>query len=198
MCVPSSSWSTMKNDHPFCSPIRNFNSDFLSCDCGLRWVPGFFRTSSPRLGDETLCAHPRSLRGKPLRGLRENQLNCGKILAPNSLHLNEAVHRSPKKRSLLNDTDCVLTNALSQHAPPGVAFFFFFFFGSLSMRAACKRFSSRCLERDIFPKAAAGCWQLTLWFAFMNWCSLHPIWLKRQAHNSFLTELMTWQHNEQT
>lgn len=56
---------------------RNFNSDYLSCDCRLRWVPGFFQSSSARLGDETLCAYPRSLRGKLLRGLKEGQLNCG-------------------------------------------------------------------------------------------------------------------------
>lgn len=69
---------------------RNFNSDYLSCDCGLRWVPGFFRNSA-RLGDETLCAYPRSLRGKPLRGLRESQLSCGESLA-RMRHMNEAVH----------------------------------------------------------------------------------------------------------
>ncbi|XP_077418686.1 adhesion G protein-coupled receptor A2 [Vanacampus margaritifer] len=56
--------------------LVNFNSEYLSCDCGLYWIPGFFRSSSARLGDETLCAYPRSLRGKPLRGLRESQLNC--------------------------------------------------------------------------------------------------------------------------
>ncbi|XP_072288688.1 adhesion G protein-coupled receptor A2 [Eucyclogobius newberryi] len=61
----------------------NFNSDHLVCDCGLRWVPGFFRTSSARLGDETLCAFPSSLRGKPLRGLREGQLTCA---GPLELH----------------------------------------------------------------------------------------------------------------
>lgn len=71
---------------------RNFNSDYLSCDCGLRWVPGFFRSSSARLGDETLCAYPRSLRGKPLRGLRDSQLSCGESLA-RMRHMNEAVHR---------------------------------------------------------------------------------------------------------
>lgn len=58
--------------------FRNFNSDFLTCDCGLHWVPSFFHTSSARLGDETLCAFPMSLRGKQLRGLGENQLSCGK------------------------------------------------------------------------------------------------------------------------
>lgn len=74
------------------SPSRNFNSDYLTCDCGLRWVLGFFRSSSARLGDETLCAYPRSLRGKPLRGLRESQLSCGESLA-RMRDVNEAVHR---------------------------------------------------------------------------------------------------------
>ncbi|XP_041856309.1 adhesion G protein-coupled receptor A2 [Melanotaenia boesemani] len=67
--------------------LVNFNSDYLSCDCGLRWVPNFFRSSSARLGDETLCAYPRSLRGKPLRGLRENQLSCDGPLELHTLSL---------------------------------------------------------------------------------------------------------------
>ncbi|XP_058493111.1 adhesion G protein-coupled receptor A2 [Solea solea] len=67
--------------------LVNFNSDHLSCDCGLRWVPGFFRTSSAKLGDETLCAYPRSLRGKPLRGLRESQLSCDGPLELHTLSL---------------------------------------------------------------------------------------------------------------
>ncbi|XP_032372862.1 adhesion G protein-coupled receptor A2 [Etheostoma spectabile] len=67
--------------------LVNFNSDYLSCDCGLRWVPGFFRSSSARLGDETLCAYPRSLKGKPLRGLRESQLSCDGPLELHTLSL---------------------------------------------------------------------------------------------------------------
>ncbi|XP_060927586.1 adhesion G protein-coupled receptor A2 [Limanda limanda] len=67
--------------------LVNFNSDHLSCDCGLRWVPGFFRSSSARLGDETLCAYPRSLKGKPLRGLRESQLSCDGPLELHTLSL---------------------------------------------------------------------------------------------------------------
>uniref|UniRef100_A0A7N6FF55 Adhesion G protein-coupled receptor A2 n=1 Tax=Anabas testudineus TaxID=64144 RepID=A0A7N6FF55_ANATE len=67
--------------------LVNFNSDYLSCDCGMRWVPGFFHSSSARLGDETLCAHPRSLRGKPLRGLRESQLSCDGPLELHTLSL---------------------------------------------------------------------------------------------------------------
>uniref|UniRef100_A0AAQ4RJF4 Adhesion G protein-coupled receptor A2 n=1 Tax=Gasterosteus aculeatus aculeatus TaxID=481459 RepID=A0AAQ4RJF4_GASAC len=67
--------------------LVNFNSDYLSCDCGLRWVPGFFRGTSARLGDETLCAYPRHLRGTPLRGLKENQLNCDGPLELHTLSL---------------------------------------------------------------------------------------------------------------
>lgn len=65
----------------------NFNSDYLSCDCGLRWVPGFFHSSPARLGDETLCAYPRSLKGKPLRGLKASQLNCDGPLELHTLSL---------------------------------------------------------------------------------------------------------------
>ncbi|XP_047446779.1 adhesion G protein-coupled receptor A2 [Mugil cephalus] len=67
--------------------LVNFNSEYLSCDCGLRWVPGFLRTSSVRLGEETLCAFPKSLRGKPLRGLKENQLSCDGPLELHTLSL---------------------------------------------------------------------------------------------------------------
>ncbi|XP_034025827.1 adhesion G protein-coupled receptor A2 isoform X4 [Thalassophryne amazonica] len=67
--------------------LVNFNSDYLSCDCGLQWVPGFIRSSSTRVGDETLCAYPRTLRGKPLRGLRESQLTCDGPLEPHTLSL---------------------------------------------------------------------------------------------------------------
>uniref|UniRef100_A0A8C1Y2A7 Adhesion G protein-coupled receptor A2 n=1 Tax=Cyprinus carpio TaxID=7962 RepID=A0A8C1Y2A7_CYPCA len=65
----------------------NFHSEFLSCDCGLRWVPGFFHSSSARLGDETLCAYPRRLQNKPLRLLRETDLSCEGPLELHTLSL---------------------------------------------------------------------------------------------------------------
>ncbi|KAM9858250.1 adhesion G protein-coupled receptor A2 [Aulostomus maculatus] len=67
--------------------LVNFNSDYLSCDCGLRWIPAFFHGSSARLGDETLCAYPRTLKGKPLCGLRESQLSCDGPLELHTLTL---------------------------------------------------------------------------------------------------------------
>ncbi|XP_016105815.1 G-protein coupled receptor 124-like [Sinocyclocheilus grahami] len=67
--------------------LLNFHSEFLSCDCGLRWVPGFFHSSSARLGDETLCAYPRRLQNKPLRLLRETDLSCGDELILSNVHI---------------------------------------------------------------------------------------------------------------
>ncbi|MGH0133259.1 UNVERIFIED_CONTAM: hypothetical protein FKN15_059331 [Acipenser sinensis] len=51
--------------------VWDFNSPFLTCDCALRWVPGFFRSRAARLSEETLCAYPSSLQGKPLHGALE-------------------------------------------------------------------------------------------------------------------------------
>uniref|UniRef100_H2T8Y4 Adhesion G protein-coupled receptor A2 n=1 Tax=Takifugu rubripes TaxID=31033 RepID=H2T8Y4_TAKRU len=73
--------------------LVNFNSDFLTCDCSLHWVPRFFHSSSARLGEETLCAFPRSLRGKQLRGLKENQLSCGGPLELHTLSLLPSQHQ---------------------------------------------------------------------------------------------------------
>lgn len=67
--------------------LVNFHSEFLSCDCGLRWVPSFFRSGSARLGDETLCAYPRRLQNKPLRLLRESDLSCEGPLELHTLSL---------------------------------------------------------------------------------------------------------------
>ncbi|XP_043967173.1 adhesion G protein-coupled receptor A2 [Gambusia affinis] len=67
--------------------LVNFESDYLSCDCGLRWMPSFLRSSSVRVGEDTLCAFPRTMRGKPLRGLRESQLSCDGPLELHTLSL---------------------------------------------------------------------------------------------------------------
>lgn len=92
-------WMLLSNSLLFLT--RNFNSDFLSCDCGLRWVPGYFRTrTARRLGDETICAYPRNLHGKPLRGLRESQLSCGECLTGNVMHMNEVVRHYPPSNSM--------------------------------------------------------------------------------------------------
>ncbi|KAI5622050.1 adhesion G protein-coupled receptor A2 precursor [Silurus asotus] len=67
--------------------LVNFDSEFLSCDCGLQWVPGFFRTSSARLGDETLCTYPQRFLNRPLRELKESDLTCEGPLELHTLFL---------------------------------------------------------------------------------------------------------------
>ncbi|XP_027022968.1 adhesion G protein-coupled receptor A2 isoform X1 [Tachysurus fulvidraco] len=67
--------------------LVNFDSESLSCDCGLQWVPGFFRTSSARLGDETLCKYPRRFQNTPLRELKETDLTCEDPLELHTLFL---------------------------------------------------------------------------------------------------------------
>uniref|UniRef100_A0A8C7Z8H7 Adhesion G protein-coupled receptor A2 n=1 Tax=Oryzias sinensis TaxID=183150 RepID=A0A8C7Z8H7_9TELE len=56
--------------------LKNFNSDYLTCDCGLRWVPNFLQSRSVQIGSETLCAYPSILRREPLNRLKESQLSC--------------------------------------------------------------------------------------------------------------------------
>ncbi|XP_026880831.2 adhesion G protein-coupled receptor A2 isoform X2 [Electrophorus electricus] len=67
--------------------LVNFDSEFLSCDCSLRWVPGFFRTSSARLGGETFCAYPRKLQNRQLRDVQESELTCEGPLELHTLSL---------------------------------------------------------------------------------------------------------------
>ncbi|KAM9474884.1 adhesion G protein-coupled receptor A2 [Clarias gariepinus] len=67
--------------------LVNFDSEFLSCDCALQWVPGFFRTSSAKLGDETLCTYPRRFQNRPLRELKESDLTCEGPLELHTLFL---------------------------------------------------------------------------------------------------------------
>ncbi|KAL6456794.1 hypothetical protein MHYP_G00353380 [Metynnis hypsauchen] len=67
--------------------LVNFDSELLSCDCGLQWVPGFFRSSSARLGDETYCSYPRKLQNRLLRDLRESDLSCDGPLELHTLSL---------------------------------------------------------------------------------------------------------------
>ncbi|XP_063049483.1 adhesion G protein-coupled receptor A2 [Engraulis encrasicolus] len=68
--------------------LVNFNSEFLTCDCGLRWVPSFLHSSSVRLGEDTLCAYPKSLQGKPLRDIKDmRHLSCDGTLELHTLSL---------------------------------------------------------------------------------------------------------------
>ncbi|XP_048853938.1 adhesion G protein-coupled receptor A2 [Brienomyrus brachyistius] len=97
--------------------LVNFNSEFLSCDCTMRWVPVYFRSSSARLGEETVCSYPRSLHGRPLRGLRENQLTCDGPLELHTLSLLPSLRQVVFKGDRLpfHCTAALVDNATTLH-----------------------------------------------------------------------------------
>ncbi|MBN3280306.1 AGRA2 protein, partial [Polyodon spathula] len=97
--------------------LVDFNSPFLTCDCALRWVPGFFRRRAARLSEETLCAYPSSLQGKPLRGLRESQLHCDGALELHTLSLLPSLRQVVFQgdRFPLQCTAALLDNSTSIH-----------------------------------------------------------------------------------
>ncbi|XP_053573724.1 adhesion G protein-coupled receptor A2 [Bombina bombina] len=59
--------------------LVDFSSEFLTCDCHLRWVPSWTKNGSAQISDRTMCVFPSSLRDWPLRNLKENQLTCERI-----------------------------------------------------------------------------------------------------------------------
>lgn len=59
------------------APCRDFATEYLTCDCNLRWVLPWARNRSAQISDRTLCVYPRHLHAVPLRGARESQLRCG-------------------------------------------------------------------------------------------------------------------------
>nr|XP_020828708.1 adhesion G protein-coupled receptor A1 isoform X3 [Phascolarctos cinereus] len=56
--------------------VLHFGTDSLICDCHLRWVSEWAKNASVRLAEDTACAYPAVLRGRPLHSLREDQLTC--------------------------------------------------------------------------------------------------------------------------
>ena len=56
---------------------RDFGTEFLTCDCHLRWLTSWARNHSLQLSERTLCAYPSALHARALGGLQEAQLRCG-------------------------------------------------------------------------------------------------------------------------
>ncbi|XP_078521542.1 adhesion G protein-coupled receptor A2 [Lissotriton helveticus] len=54
----------------------DFSTDYLTCDCNLRWVVAWSKNSSVQISDRTLCVYPSLLQDMRLRSLRERQLSC--------------------------------------------------------------------------------------------------------------------------
>uniref|UniRef100_A0A452IZT0 Adhesion G protein-coupled receptor A2 n=1 Tax=Gopherus agassizii TaxID=38772 RepID=A0A452IZT0_9SAUR len=56
--------------------VVDFATEYLTCDCNLRWTLPWSRNRSAQISDKTLCIYPSILHAKPLRSVRENQLQC--------------------------------------------------------------------------------------------------------------------------
>ncbi|KAL2296334.1 hypothetical protein Nmel_018635 [Mimus melanotis] len=56
--------------------VVDFATEYLTCDCNLRWVLRWARERPAQISERTACAFPRQLRGIALRAARDGQLRC--------------------------------------------------------------------------------------------------------------------------
>uniref|UniRef100_H0Z2Q2 Adhesion G protein-coupled receptor A2 n=1 Tax=Taeniopygia guttata TaxID=59729 RepID=H0Z2Q2_TAEGU len=56
--------------------VVDFGTEYLTCDCSLRWVLRWARERAAQISERTVCAFPRQLRGAALRAVRDGQLRC--------------------------------------------------------------------------------------------------------------------------
>ncbi|KAM8974313.1 adhesion G protein-coupled receptor A2 [Pelodytes ibericus] len=67
--------------------VVDFSTEYLTCDCHLHWLPSWTKNGSAQVSDRTMCVYPSVLRGKPLRNVKESQLNCEGIPELHTHHL---------------------------------------------------------------------------------------------------------------
>ncbi|XP_015269480.1 PREDICTED: G-protein coupled receptor 124 [Gekko japonicus] len=56
--------------------VIDFATEYLTCDCNMRWVLPWSKNHSVQISDKTLCIYPSTLHGKPVRNIRESQMRC--------------------------------------------------------------------------------------------------------------------------
>uniref|UniRef100_A0A8C9KVR7 Adhesion G protein-coupled receptor A2 n=1 Tax=Phocoena sinus TaxID=42100 RepID=A0A8C9KVR7_PHOSS len=67
--------------------VVDLGTEFLTCDCRLRWLLSWARNRSVQLSERTLCAYPSTLHAQTLGGLQEAQLRCEGALELHTHHL---------------------------------------------------------------------------------------------------------------
>ncbi|XP_023372777.1 adhesion G protein-coupled receptor A2 [Otolemur garnettii] len=67
--------------------VVDFGTEFLTCDCHLRWLLPWAQNHSLQLSEHTLCAYPRALHAQALGSLQEAQLRCEGALELHTHHL---------------------------------------------------------------------------------------------------------------
>uniref|UniRef100_A0A673SYF6 Adhesion G protein-coupled receptor A2 n=1 Tax=Suricata suricatta TaxID=37032 RepID=A0A673SYF6_SURSU len=65
----------------------DLGTEYLTCDCHLRWLVSWARNRSLQLSEHTLCAYPSALHAQALGGLQEAQLRCEGALELHTHHL---------------------------------------------------------------------------------------------------------------
>ncbi|XP_071476250.1 adhesion G protein-coupled receptor A3-like [Diadema antillarum] len=65
----------------------DFQSEFLVCDCKLRWMVRWEKNSRVRISDSTTCASPKSLRNQSVHSLKRGQLHCNHPLELNRFEI---------------------------------------------------------------------------------------------------------------
>ncbi|GAB5570320.1 adhesion G protein-coupled receptor A2 isoform X1 [Prionailurus iriomotensis] len=67
--------------------VVDLGTEYLTCDCRLRWLLSWARNRSLQLSEHTLCAYPGALHAQALGGLQEAQLRCEGALELHTHHL---------------------------------------------------------------------------------------------------------------
>ncbi|XP_047573030.1 adhesion G protein-coupled receptor A2 isoform X3 [Lutra lutra] len=67
--------------------VVDLGTEYLTCDCRLRWLLSWARNRSLQLSERTLCAYPSALHAQALGGLQEAQLRCEGALELHTHHL---------------------------------------------------------------------------------------------------------------
>uniref|UniRef100_A0A8C0NQ32 Adhesion G protein-coupled receptor A2 n=2 Tax=Canis lupus familiaris TaxID=9615 RepID=A0A8C0NQ32_CANLF len=67
--------------------VVDLGTEYLTCDCHLRWLLPWARNRSLQLSEHTVCAYPAALHAQALGGLQEAQLRCEGALELHTHHL---------------------------------------------------------------------------------------------------------------
>lgn len=104
---PHTPGSTPRTLCPLC---RDLGTEFLTCDCRLRWLLSWARNHSLQLSERTLCAYPKALHAQALSGLQEAQLRCGE-----QTRIVHPLRTPPGPDSLLRDPAGSRLSLLTRH-----------------------------------------------------------------------------------
>ncbi len=61
----------------FCT-YRDFQSNYLMCDCHLSWVVKWIKETNVRVNSDTKCAVPKDMKDRPVKALKKKDLHCSK------------------------------------------------------------------------------------------------------------------------